>query len=143
METRAEIVFRGAHCTLGIRRPADRVVIVSLAGNDVGEFGDGPFKELAADVEGAAAGELELFIDARSGVAASMDVSGEWAIWLARHKRSFRHVSMLTGSRFIQLSAGFVRRFADMGELMRIYTDPAAFEGALSSSIANANARPR
>jgi hypothetical protein len=141
MENRAEIVFRGAHCTLGIRRPSDGVVVVSLAGNDVGEFGDGPFKELEPDVRAAAAGSLELFIDARSGVAASMDVSGEWAIWLGTHKRSFRHVSMLTGSRFIQLSAGFVRKFADMGELMRLYTDPAAFEGALASAIANAQTR--
>jgi hypothetical protein len=45
---------------------------------------------------------------------------------------------MLTGSPFIQLTAGFVRRFADLGEVMRIYTDPAAFEGALASSVANA-----
>lgn len=45
---------------------------------------------------------------------------------------------MLTGSRFIQLSAGSVWKFADMGELMLIYTDPASFEGALSNSIANA-----
>jgi hypothetical protein len=141
MEKRAEIVFRGEHATLGIRRPADGVVIVALAGNDVGEFGDGPFKELEPDARQAAPGSLELFIDARGGIAASMDVSGEWAIWLATHKGSFRHVSMLTGSRFIQLSAGFVRKFADMGELMRLYTDPAAFEGALASSIANAQPR--
>jgi hypothetical protein len=136
MDPQNEIFFRSEHGSLTIRRPAHRVVLVSLAGNDVGQYGEAPFKELANDVRGD--GQLELFIDARSGLAATMDVSGEWALWLARNRQSFRHVSMLTGSRFIQLSANFVRRFADLGELMRIYADPAAFEGALSNSIANA-----
>lgn len=50
----------------------------------------------------------------------------------------FRHISMLTGSRFIKLTADFVRRFAELGDLMRIYTDPSAFDGALSNAIGNA-----
>jgi hypothetical protein len=128
-------VFQGQHCTLKIRRPGVRVVVVAFSGHDVGEFGEGPFQALARDTRGD--GTLELFIDAREGVAASLDVSSEWAFWLARHRDSFRHVSMLTGSRFIQLSAGFVRKFADLGDLMRLYTDPAAFEGALSHAVAN------
>jgi hypothetical protein len=131
----AEVQLRGEHCTIVIRRPARGVVLVAFTGNDVGELGERPFEELAADVAGP--GPIELFIDARGGVAASMDVSSEWAFWLGRHRRSFRHVSMLTGSRFIQLSASFVRKFADLGELMRLYTDPAAFEGALSNAIGN------
>jgi hypothetical protein len=131
-----EITFHNEHGSLTIHRPAPRVVLLVLVGSDAGQFGDAPFKELAQDLH--ADGQLELFIDARSGKAASLDVSSEWAIWLGGNKRSFRHVSMLTGSRFIQLSAGFVRRFADMGDLMRLYTDPAAFEGALSNAVANA-----
>jgi len=133
-----ERVFQGLHGTLSIRRPAPRVVVIVFTGKDVGQFGDGPFQEMAPDVADAG-GKVELFIDARSALSASLDVSGEWALWLGRHKQAFRHVSMLTGSRFIQLSASMVRKFAEMGELMRIFTDPAAFEGALASSIANAS----
>lgn len=136
MGNHQEKVFRGQHCTISIRRPAERVVVVAFSGQDVGEFGEGPLQELAGDVRGD--GTLELFIDARAGVAASLDVSSEWAFWLAQHRSSFRHVSMLTGSRFIQLSAGFVRKFSDLGEAMRIYADPAVFEGALTNSVANA-----
>lgn len=129
--------FTGVHGALAIERPAPRLVVLTFTGRDVGEFGEAPFDELAADV---ATGPLELFIDARGGVAASLEVSSEWAKWLARHKPSFRQVSMLTGTRFLQLTADFVRRFAAMGERMRVYTDPAAFEGALASSVANARA---
>jgi hypothetical protein len=136
MRKTADVAFRSEHCTISIGRPVSGVVVVLLVGNDVGQFGDAPFKALAEDLDGPA--PIELFIDARAGVAATMDVSSEWALWLAQHRRSFRHVSMLTGSRFIQLSASFVRKFADLGEAMRIYTDPATFEGALTNSIANA-----
>jgi hypothetical protein len=41
---------------------------------------------------------------------------------------------MLTGSPFVQLTAKFVQRFADLGEVMRIYTDPKAFDAALKDS---------
>ena len=131
-----EASFESDHCRLTIRRPAPRVVVVSFIGNDVGQFGQAPFDVLATHLAGS--GAVELYIDAREGVAASLDVSGDWARWLGENKGQLRHVSMLTGSRFIQLSASFVRKFAGMGELMRLYTDPAAFEGALASSIANA-----
>jgi hypothetical protein len=43
---------------------------------------------------------------------------------------------MLTGSRFVQLSAELVRRFAELGDLMRLYTDPAAFDEALGGAVA-------
>jgi hypothetical protein len=139
MAERDDVVFRGEHCTLVIRRPAERVVLVSFSGNDVGEFGARPFEELAHDLPGET--PLELFIDARRVVAASMDVSSDWSRWLAAHRGQLRHVSMLTGSRFVQLTASFVRKVADLGEVMRIYTDPASFEGALDSSVANARGR--
>jgi hypothetical protein len=136
MDPRDEVSFEGKHCSLAIRRLADRVVLVAFTGNDVGEFGDRPFQELARDLSDPR--PLELFVDARAAAAPSLDVSSDWARWLASHRASFRHVSMLTGSRFVQLTANFVRKVADLGELMRIYTDPASFEGALASSVANA-----
>ena len=108
------------------------VVVVRLIGWDAGEFGDVPMKELAKDL--AKSGLIELFIDARAVKGASIEVSGEWAQWLAKNRARFKHISMLTGSRFIQLTANFVRRFADLGELMRIYTDPVAFDAALLQS---------
>jgi hypothetical protein len=128
-----EIRFASLHCSIAIRRPAPGVVVVLFEGRDTGELGDAPFRELEKDL--AAGAPIELFIDARGGKAASLDVSGAWAHWLAKNRDRLRHVSMLTGSRFIQLSADFVRKFADLGEVMRIYTDPASFEGALGNAV--------
>ncbi len=133
--THAEPVrFDGTHCSIVIERPRRAVVVLRISGRDVGEFGDGPMLDVERDLNVGA--PLELFVDARRAQGASLDVSSDWAQWLGRHRAAFRQVSMLTSSRFIQITADFVRRFAGLGELMRIYTDPAAFDEALAAAIA-------
>ena len=136
----SDVRLEGVHVTFVISRPAVGVVLVAIHGNDGGEHGDAPFRELERNI-GPGRAPIELYIDARTTRLASLNVSSDWARWLATYRARFRHISMLTGSRFIQLTADFVRRFADLGDLMRLYTDPAAFEGALSASIASAPAQ--
>lgn len=127
--------LEGIHSRLLIERPAAGVVVIRLAGWDVGEFGDVPLRELDRQVE-AQSGALELYIDARAARAASIDVSNEWAQWLKGNRDRLSAVSMLAGSPFVQLTARFVQRFAALGEGMRLYTDPVAFDDALRQSVA-------
>jgi hypothetical protein len=124
--------FEGLHCTLTLEWPAPGVVQITLTGKDTNEFGAAPFRRLEATLQPG----TELYIDARKATAASIEVSAEWAKWLGRHRSSFMHVSMLTGSRFIQLSADLVKRFAQLEGVMRLYTDAVAFDEALQLSIA-------
>ncbi len=126
------MVYEGIHCRLAIEQPVPGVILVSLTGWDVGEFGDAPLKELDKFLGDD---PVQLFIDARAVRGATVDVSSEWAQWLRRNRTRFAHISMLAGAPFVQLTARFVQRFADLGEAMRIYTDPAAFDKALAASI--------
>jgi len=137
----SSVRLEAIHCTFDIERPAPRVVVLRIEGFDVGELADAPFRILADDIaeDRADPRPIELFIDARATRAATVAVSAGWATWLKRHKRHFRHVSMLTGSRFIQVTASFVRRFSDL-EQMRLYTDPRAFEQALRDAVSGAAA---
>jgi hypothetical protein len=125
--------FDGVHCTLSIEGFPSGVVIVKISGTDVGEFGDGPMQELKECLKGIS--PIHLFIDARDVRGASIEVSGEWAGWLQANKTDLRDISMLTGSRFVEVTAGFVRRFAALQGIMRIYTEPAAFDAALAESL--------
>jgi hypothetical protein len=130
--------FEGIHCVIAVKRPADGIMLVTLEGHDIGELGDGPFREMEKDfVPGRL---LRLFIDARRGKTASIDVSGEWARWLGEHGDRFLQISMLTGSRFIQMSANLVRRFAGLGAKMLLYSEPAAFDAALADAIVRSRA---
>ncbi len=133
-----KVSHEGVHCRLDIERPGPGVVVVRLAGWDAGEFGDAPMQELGKDLAGTQL--LELFIDARAVRGASIEVRAEWAQWLGKHRERFEHISMLTGSPFIQLTANFVRRFAELGELMRIYTDAGAFDADLAQATSQVQA---
>jgi hypothetical protein len=130
---RVNRAFQSTTSVLTIERPAPGVVVVTISGTDVGEHGDAPFAELVKDVE---AGPFELFVDARQSRAVALDVSGSWARWLKGQRASLRRVNMLTGSRFVALTANFVRDFAELGDLMRVYADPVAFDDALSEAAA-------
>lgn len=57
-------------------------------------------------------------------------------MWLRAHRDRLHQIHMLTGSRFVQLTADFVRRFAELGDAMLIYTDGAAFDDALRTATA-------
>lgn len=133
-----EVLYEGIHCSLKIERPSRGMVVLRFSGHDVGELGDAPFQELAKDLGGG--GLIELFIDARNSQGASINVSNDWAQWLRAHRKRFRLISMLTRTRFIQITAKFVRRFAELDDLMRIYTDPTAFDDALSDALAKKRA---
>lgn len=117
--TSPEIRYDGVHCSFAIERPAPGVVVLRISGTDVGELGDAPMQGLDDCLAGAA--PVQFFIDARETRGASIGVSGEWALWLGARKARFNRISMLVGSRYIEVTADFVRRFAELEGLMRIY----------------------
>src|SRR4051794_4277040 len=136
MSKTEEALFDGVHCSLAIQRPAPAVVVLRIAGTDIGEFGDAPMRALDERLAGAE--PIELFVDARDVRGASIDVSAVWAQWLSTRRAQLREVSMLTGSRFVQVTADFVRRFADLEGIMNVYTEAAAFDAALTEAVARA-----
>jgi hypothetical protein len=128
-----EVRYDGVHCAIAIERPAPEVLVLRISGTDVGEFGDAPMQGLDERLAGGP--PVRLFIDARDTRGASIEVSADWARWLGTHRQQLRAIDMLTGSRYIEVTAGFVRRFADLHGVMRIYTDPKAFDAALADAI--------
>ena len=125
--------FHSPNCEIVIERPAARVVVVRVSGWDVGEFGEAPITEVETDL--ATPGKLRLFIDARDVKGASMEVSNAWARWLAAHRERFHSVHMATGSRFIRMTADFVRRYAELDGIMTVDENTGAFEAALRTAI--------
>ncbi len=123
--------FEGLHSTITIARSAPHVVVMTIVGRDAGEHGEGPMRVLDDELQ---SGPYALYIDARRTLGASVDVSNVWAQWLRAHRDRLHSIHMLTGSRFVQLTADFVRRFAEPGDAMHVYTDGAAFDEALRAA---------
>ncbi|HEY6923206.1 MAG TPA: hypothetical protein VI653_07055 [Steroidobacteraceae bacterium] len=135
------IQHEGVHCNLSIQRPAPAIAVVVLSGSDIGEFGDLPMRELKKDLSQFTA--IELFIDARAVRGASVEVSAEWALWMRAQRASFKRINMLTGSRYIQITATFVRRFAGLADLMNVFTEHSAFDESLAAAVLCARAGSR
>ncbi len=128
-----EIRYDGVHCAIAIERPASGVLVLRISGTDVGEFGDAPMRGLEEQLAGAS--PARLFIDARETLGASIEVSGEWARWLGAHRKELRGIDMLTGSRYVEITAEFVRRFAALEGVMRVWTDTKAFDAELAEAV--------
>lgn len=125
--------YEGTHATLQILRPRPGVIVVILEGSDVGEVGDAPFRLLDRYVAGDM--PTELFIDARHGRGASVEVGTTWAMWLRRHRSSLQRVAMLTRTRVLRLSADLIQRFSGLGDAMEVYEDPEQFDAQLDMSM--------
>jgi hypothetical protein len=125
--------FDGVHCSIVLERASERAVVLRISGTDTGELGTAPMKALEGWLSNHAA--IRLFIDARAVRGASIDVSGEWAAWLSEHRSQLAEITMLTGSRFIQITAEFVRRFANLNGIMWVCTEADVFDLALAQAM--------
>jgi hypothetical protein len=121
--------FRGEHCHVLVEKLPGDVLRVTIAGQDIGEHGNAPMLALEALMPA----QSVLFIDARAATGPSTDVSAAWAQWLAAHRERFSAIHMLTATRFLQMTAEFVKKFAALGERMCIYTDAETFDSVLRS----------
>jgi hypothetical protein len=124
--------FGDDECQLAISVLSQTRVLVVLEGRDLGQLGREPFEQLEKTFDSGK--PIDLFFDLRHALGATMEVSGSWAVWLRTHGQRLRHVSMLTARPVIDLSAKAVRSFSLLGEKVRLYSDPLAFENALRSA---------
>jgi hypothetical protein len=130
--TQTTIRFDGVHCSIVLERIADSVMLLHIRGTDTGELGDAPMKALENWLSDS--GSVKFFIDARAVRGASIDVSSEWAAWLNAHRSQLQSITMLTGSKLIQITAEFVRRFAGLNGMMWVCTEPSVFDLALAQA---------
>jgi hypothetical protein len=116
-------------------RPNPRVAVITITGYDKGQFGTAPFDEIGSFLRVAA--PLELFIDARDALGATVRVSQDWTSFLSRHKGDFSHVHVLAGSKMVELTVAIARHLSRTGNLIQIYSDPEIFAAQLAAATRN------
>jgi hypothetical protein len=125
-------IFEGAHCEVLLEQFSETLILMKLRGMDTGELRDAPMKALDEWLSGL--NPVKFFIDARNVRGASIDVSSDWAAWFNANRERFESITMLTGSKFIQVTAEFVRRFAGLDGVMWVCTEPEVFDLALEQA---------
>ena len=113
-------------------RPKARVLIVTIRGYDKGQFGSAPLDEIASVLR--VASPLQLFVDARHAVGATVRVSRDWTSFLSRHRQDLAHVHVLAGSKMVELTVAIARHLSRTGSLIQIYSDPDIFEAQIAAA---------
>jgi hypothetical protein len=117
-------------CTFVYRRPRPGVLVVEIAGHDVGQFGTTTLDEIAHAI--GREGPIELLVDAREAVGAAVSVSDDWTRFFSANRARLRRVHVLVGSKTLYLTVAIAQHLSRTGDLIQIYSDPELFAAHLA-----------
>jgi hypothetical protein len=112
------------------RRLRPGALLLSIEGQDTGQFGSAVLDEVRMEI--MRGGPLELLIDASAAVLVTTEVSQEWTRFFSLSRQQLTRVSVLTGSRLINLSVAIAQHLSQTGNLIQIYSDRALFDAAVA-----------
>lgn len=130
VKTDAAVELTSPQGQFHFQRLAKGVLLVTITGNDTGQFGTRPLDEIRLEI--MRYGALELFIDAEGAQLVSTEVSQEWTQFFSLSRAQLRRVSVLTGTRLINLTVAIAQHLSNTGNLIQIYSDRALFHGAIA-----------
>ena len=118
-------------CSVIYERVRPGVLLVSISGNDKGDFGTRVLDEIRLEL--LRHHPLELLVDASAVVGVALSVSNEWTQFFALNRATLKRVSVLVGSKAVELTVAIAQHLSDTGRLVQIYSDPAVFAAYLES----------
>jgi hypothetical protein len=114
------------------RRITPGALLVSISGNDQGQFGTSALDEIRLEI--LRHGKLELLVDAEQAELVTVEVSQEWTRFFATSREQLTRVSVLTGSKLINLTVAIAQHLSQTGNLIQIYSDRSLFETAVAKA---------
>ncbi|MES3026000.1 MAG: hypothetical protein V4857_30840 [Pseudomonadota bacterium] len=117
------------------RRLCPGALLVTITGNDTGQFGTAALDEIRLEI--LRHGALELLIDAEMAQLVAPEVSQEWTRFFSASREQLKRVSVLTGSKLINLTVAIAQHLSYTGKLIQIYSDRELFDAALARAGAN------
>jgi hypothetical protein len=123
-------------CEFAFQHLKPGVLLVTIVGDDVGQFGSTTVDEVAA--EHARFGKpLTLFFDLRQTQGPATSVMEMWTQWFANHRNNLRRVVLLVPpeSRVLHLSVSIAQHLSRTGELIHICGCADEFERIMQDEV--------
>jgi hypothetical protein len=120
-------------CTFVFRRLKPGALLVTITGQDAGQFGTSTLDEIRLELMRQR--PLELFVDAREAFGAAVSVSDEWTRFFSLNREHLKRVSVLVGSKFVYLTVAIAQHLSRTGNLIQIYSDPETFDARVASAV--------
>lgn len=109
-------------------------LLLTISGIDSGQFGTTTLDEVRLEM--LRSRPVELFVDAEAAVAVSVEVSREWTQFFALNREHLKRVSVLVGSRAIELTVAIAQHLSQTGNLIQIYSDRELFRARAEATRA-------
>jgi hypothetical protein len=132
------VVLRDARCSFRFVRDGSVMEIV-IEGVDRGQLGDAPLDEIALAL--VREGPLELFVDATRASMPTVEVSRQWTRFFSLNRERLKRVSILVGSRPVELTVAIAQHLSQTGNLIQIYSDEAIYSARKAEALRTAGRR--
>jgi hypothetical protein len=119
-------------CAFTYDRIRPNVLLVTVTGSDKGQFGTATLDEIRLEL--LRNRPLELFVDASGATAVRASVSREWTEFFSLNREHLKRVSVLVGSKAIELTVAIAQHLSQTGNLVQIYTDRELFDARLAAN---------
>lgn len=127
---RTELAAEGGQFLFQRLRPG--ALLVTISGQDSGQFGSAALDEIRMEI--LRQGTLELLVDASAAVLVTTEVSAEWTRFFSLSRQQLRRVSVLTGSKLMNLTVAIAQHLSQTGNLIQIYSDRALFDAVIADA---------
>ena len=123
-------------CVFIYRRLRPGVLLVTIVGDDRGQFGSATLDEVADELSRFGK-QLLLFCDLRETSGPTTPVMEMWTAWFANHQTELRRVVLLVPpeSRVLHLSVSIAQHLSRTGNLIRICADADEFKQAIIDEV--------
>lgn len=119
------VVLRDERCTFTFAASPGTLEI-TIEGVDRGQFGSAALDEISRAIMRDR--PIELFIDAAAASMPVVEVSREWTKFFALNQKDLKRVSVLVGSKAVELTVAIAQHLSRTGKLIQIYSDREVFE---------------
>ena len=119
-------------CSFTFERLRQGALRVTVTGGDSGQFGTAALDEIR--IELLRHRPLELFVDAQAATFVAVEVSKEWTHFFALNREHLWRVSVLVGTKAVELTIAIAQHLSRTGNLIQLYTDAELFEARVAAA---------
>jgi hypothetical protein len=126
-------------CVFRFERLKPGVVLITISGNDRGQFGPATVDEVAKEF-GRTSSPLTLFVDTRSALGPTREVMETWTEWFAANRTRLERVVILIPpeSQLLHLTVSIAQHLSRTGGLIRICASVSDFQATMERALQGA-----
>jgi hypothetical protein len=119
-------------CSFIFERLHQGALLVTFTGSDNGQFGTAALDEIR--IELLRHRPLELFVDARGATFVGTSVSKDWTHFFALNQEHLKRVSVLVGTKTMELTVAIAQHLSQTRQLIQIYSDSQLFDTRVATA---------